>query len=576
MLKFITFYSYKGGVGRSLALVNVAHSLAMKGRKVVILDFDLEAPGLDTMLEFQKSNHDGKGVIEYISEYKQKAVPPKNLREYTREVIVRGSGSIVLIPAGKKDSSYQVELSRLDWKDFYRKKDGFYFIENLKSQIKKEFNPDYVLIDSRTGLTDIGGVCTLHIPDMVVLLFGLNKQNLEGIEHVKNTIQCNPLGKEIDLLFVASPVPDGINLVEQRIKEVKDRLRVEEQNFKIVHYNSGLALEEKIVVAGEAYLPQKAEYEEISAWIIRKNSSDFENTLEKCREKMAEGAVAEAVVGYMSVARNFPSNEHVCIESARALASMEKYKEALECIAGLVKTLPDNAAYILETARIYERWGKRAQATKTLATLSPKMFSRNHGRSVLEVARIYDKLKKQSPAREWLGYAVEFYTSMPSCIFAFTIAEFSMALKEYSLAKEFYEKACESGEFVLPAAYNMGYAMYKLGDIGYRQKFETAIGLFEKAATSNNPLMDANRCQAMHYAYKYLGDYEKAMSCLSKVKMLLLPLRDYGSKFTLFSPTKYRWVTYVEFLKENKKETAAIGSMLKNKRGGEAGRQEKK
>ena len=79
MTKFVTFYSYKGGVGRSLALVNVAHSLAIKGRKVFVLDFDLEAPGLDTMLEFQNPDANGKGIVEYISEYKQKGIPPKSL-----------------------------------------------------------------------------------------------------------------------------------------------------------------------------------------------------------------------------------------------------------------------------------------------------------------------------------------------------------------------------------------------------------------------------------------------------------------------------------------------------------------
>lgn len=45
-MKTITFYSYKGGVGRSLALVNIATRLAEFGKKVCVLDFDLEAPGL--------------------------------------------------------------------------------------------------------------------------------------------------------------------------------------------------------------------------------------------------------------------------------------------------------------------------------------------------------------------------------------------------------------------------------------------------------------------------------------------------------------------------------------------------
>jgi hypothetical protein len=44
---FITFYSFKGGVGRSMALINTAGILAgHRGFRVLVLDLDLEAPGL--------------------------------------------------------------------------------------------------------------------------------------------------------------------------------------------------------------------------------------------------------------------------------------------------------------------------------------------------------------------------------------------------------------------------------------------------------------------------------------------------------------------------------------------------
>jgi MinD-like ATPase involved in chromosome partitioning or flagellar assembly len=42
-----TFYSYKGGVGRSMALVNVGVLMALEGHKVLLIDWDLEAPGLE-------------------------------------------------------------------------------------------------------------------------------------------------------------------------------------------------------------------------------------------------------------------------------------------------------------------------------------------------------------------------------------------------------------------------------------------------------------------------------------------------------------------------------------------------
>ena len=42
----VTFYSYKGGTGRTMALANLAWILAANGKRVLIVDWDLESPGL--------------------------------------------------------------------------------------------------------------------------------------------------------------------------------------------------------------------------------------------------------------------------------------------------------------------------------------------------------------------------------------------------------------------------------------------------------------------------------------------------------------------------------------------------
>ena len=42
----VTFYSYKGGTGRTMALANVAWILAANGKRVLVADWDLESPGL--------------------------------------------------------------------------------------------------------------------------------------------------------------------------------------------------------------------------------------------------------------------------------------------------------------------------------------------------------------------------------------------------------------------------------------------------------------------------------------------------------------------------------------------------
>ena len=43
----VTFYSFKGGVGRSMAMAACAYLFAQRGLRTLAIDFDLEAPGLE-------------------------------------------------------------------------------------------------------------------------------------------------------------------------------------------------------------------------------------------------------------------------------------------------------------------------------------------------------------------------------------------------------------------------------------------------------------------------------------------------------------------------------------------------
>src|SRR6185436_2734341 len=70
--KIITFYSYKGGTGRSMALANVGWILAAAGERVLVIDWDLEAPGLHRyfrpFLEDQELLKT-RGLIDFFSEF---------------------------------------------------------------------------------------------------------------------------------------------------------------------------------------------------------------------------------------------------------------------------------------------------------------------------------------------------------------------------------------------------------------------------------------------------------------------------------------------------------------------------
>lgn len=107
-METITFYSYKGGVGRTLALANIAIYLSRFGQNVCIMDFDLEAPGLHYKFPqlFKASDIRG-GLVDYIYEFTHNKGAPKSLDEYSFEVVSpsKYQGGIRLIPAGNVLSS---------------------------------------------------------------------------------------------------------------------------------------------------------------------------------------------------------------------------------------------------------------------------------------------------------------------------------------------------------------------------------------------------------------------------------------------------------------------------------------
>src|SRR5580704_14218338 len=74
----VTFYSFKGGVGRSMALANVGEILANQGYRVLLCDWDVEAPGLEQYFrddpqgsDFVARCGDSLGVMDLLREYKE-------------------------------------------------------------------------------------------------------------------------------------------------------------------------------------------------------------------------------------------------------------------------------------------------------------------------------------------------------------------------------------------------------------------------------------------------------------------------------------------------------------------------
>ena len=221
----ITFYAYKGGTGRSLALANVATYLALFGQRVVAIDFDLEAPGLHHKLTLGRNitAEPAAGVVDYIHGY---AFGGRvQVKDLAVEVApVRGAeGSILLIPAGCVPSPhYWRQLAEIDWHALFYEPDAVgapLFLE-LKEEIRTSLKPDFLLIDARTGITEMGGVAIALLPDSLVCFLLNNRENLEGARAVLRSAKApRPALRRngINTLVVLSRIPDVLPDAEREL-----------------------------------------------------------------------------------------------------------------------------------------------------------------------------------------------------------------------------------------------------------------------------------------------------------------------------------------------------------------------
>lgn len=199
-MQTITFYSYKGGVGRTLALANMARFLASFGQRVFAMDLDLEAPGLPYKLAPTAASPPKElagGVVDVLHALISGEVAPASLDAHVQcvEVASAAGGSIHLMPAGNARSGlYWRKLAQVSWHDLFYAEGarGIPFFLELKERIKAEFAPDYLLIDARAGITELGGVATTLLPEQVICLLANSRESIEGARAVLRSIKRTP------------------------------------------------------------------------------------------------------------------------------------------------------------------------------------------------------------------------------------------------------------------------------------------------------------------------------------------------------------------------------------------------
>jgi hypothetical protein len=207
----VSFYSFKGGVGRTTTLAAVARSMAKEGRKVAVVDLDLEAPGAGRLLDVQTE----RGVLDLLVEHiATGGIDAADLDRHMSIVSFQGGGGeVVVFPVvavGPLTWSYVEKLGRLDFMPHFGRQDGSPVEEALKEilrSIKRIHAPDYIFLDARAGLHDLGGLSLHALSHLDVLVGRAGSAALDGLSLAIDAIRRRRRPEDQRVLVVQTFVP---------------------------------------------------------------------------------------------------------------------------------------------------------------------------------------------------------------------------------------------------------------------------------------------------------------------------------------------------------------------------------
>ncbi|MFA5920225.1 MAG: AAA family ATPase [Methylococcaceae bacterium] len=227
----LVFFGIKGGVGRSTALAILAHKLANSGKKVLLIDLDLESPGLSGMLLPEDRLADF-GIVDWLIEDTlgqgdyvfQRMISVSPLSEYTQ-------GEIRIAAAmGIDDSSFLDKLSRVYGDVSINSKVETFTqrIRRLVEKLEETEQPDVVLIDSRAGLHDLAAVSIMGLATTTFLFATDTEQSWQSYHLLFSHWQSFPK--------IARNVRDRLAIVQALFPEVDQSKRARhflEQSYQL-------------------------------------------------------------------------------------------------------------------------------------------------------------------------------------------------------------------------------------------------------------------------------------------------------------------------------------------------------
>lgn len=206
----IAFYGFKGGAGRTTLLASYAMACAQRGERVAIVDLDLDAPGIGTLLAADDQGVTARwGTVDFLLESAFQ-LPLDDYFHTCTNVAISGAGRLEVFPTALLDDAYLPKLARVDLnvRDHVRA----HPLGVLLQRIREERAPAVILLDGRAGLSPAAGLLLSGIAHLHVLVATSNPGSLSGLERVVRHLGYDQARAELpqrECIVVQAHVPDS-------------------------------------------------------------------------------------------------------------------------------------------------------------------------------------------------------------------------------------------------------------------------------------------------------------------------------------------------------------------------------
>lgn len=277
-----TFYSLRGGVGRSTALAYTARLLASRGRSVICVDLDLEAPGLAALFGREEEIRPEQGLLHALLQLEQGETP-----DLTKHLLrASDTDELYCFPAGTPSAEYARLLSLIDPAAWYREERNPLreLIAYLETRLP--FTPDVILLDARTGISQLSAPLLFDLADIAVIVFFPHPQAAVGTASLVRALlsartRRNDFSFTPEPRFLVSPVPaskapevtaryrgralEWIADWLQPARRGREASLIESELTHFVLYRETIATSDKVLDDREVW----RDYEPVADWLER-------------------------------------------------------------------------------------------------------------------------------------------------------------------------------------------------------------------------------------------------------------------------------------------------------------------